>query len=93
MKEIRVDISNAQDGFDFYGAIAEALDAPDWHGRNLNAVMESLTFGGNGTLSPPFVIVLEKVTSASRLIQRECKHFASLVAEHCEPNSVSVRLR
>ena len=40
---------------DVYQRLLELLDAPDWHGRNLDALWDSLTSDTNGLL-PPYVI-------------------------------------
>ncbi|WP_336987699.1 barstar family protein [Altererythrobacter aquiaggeris] len=40
---------------DFYSALLPELGAPDWHGRNLDALSDSLS-GSINRLEPPFCV-------------------------------------
>ena len=42
---------------DFYSALLRRLGAPAWHGRNLNALDDSL-YGGINAVEPPFSVVV-----------------------------------
>jgi RNAse (barnase) inhibitor barstar len=53
MKRIWLDASEWKTPCDFYSALLPALGAPDWHGRNLDALFDSLS-GGINRLDPPF---------------------------------------
>jgi hypothetical protein len=39
---------------DFYKAILGALEAPEWHGHNVNALIDSIVYGNINGLEPPF---------------------------------------
>lgn len=41
---------------DFYDAVLTALEAPAWHGRNVNALIDSVIYGGVNGAEPPFRI-------------------------------------
>ena len=41
---------------DFLDAILAALGAPDWHGRNLNALLDSAIPGQINTVEPPYTV-------------------------------------
>lgn len=43
---------------DFYDAILGALAAPDWHGHNTNALIDSMVYGEINGISPPYKIVI-----------------------------------
>lgn len=42
---------------DFYSQLFPKLEAPDWHGRNLNALRDSLVSGGINKVEPPFCVI------------------------------------
>lgn len=58
MKLIRLDASEWRSPTDFYSALLPALGAPEWHGRNLDALYDSLS-GGINELEPPFGVELQ----------------------------------
>ena len=66
MKLISLDASEWRSPDDFYSAILPELGAPAWHGRNLDALDDSLGGGGINTLEPPFRV---HVTGADKLPQ------------------------
>lgn len=41
---------------DFYDAFFKAVDAPQWHGRNLNALEDSIFEGDINGINLPYVI-------------------------------------
>src|SRR5579864_7787930 len=43
---------------DFYDSLLSALGAPAWHGRNLDALNDSLRGGDLNTVNPPLVITI-----------------------------------
>ncbi|HEY0114041.1 MAG TPA: barstar family protein [Allosphingosinicella sp.] len=53
MKAIEFDSSTWASPEDFYSALLPELGAPEWHGRNLDALNDSLA-GGINRLEPPF---------------------------------------
>ena len=53
MDEIRLDGRLWRTANDFYTAYLSAVGAPDWHGRNLDAVWDSLTGGDLNRRNPP----------------------------------------
>ncbi len=63
MKTIRLDASAGGSPEDFCATLLAALGAPSRHGRNLNALLDSLS-GGINDLEPPFIVVLEHSSQA-----------------------------
>ncbi|MDC0657167.1 barstar family protein [Leisingera sp. SS27] len=55
MKQISADISACRTADEVYDVLLAVLEAPDWHGRNLDALWDCLVNGDNG-LCPPFSI-------------------------------------
>ena len=41
---------------DFFNALLPALGAPDWHGRNYAALLDSISVGGINEVEPPYRI-------------------------------------
>lgn len=58
MELILLDASGWQSPDDFYSALLPKLGAPDWHGRNLDALYDSLS-GGINRLNPPFAVEID----------------------------------
>ena len=75
MKQIYLDASGWETPDDFYSALLPELGAPGWHGRNLNALFDSL-YGGINQLEPPFAISVAGVQSQTM----EMKAFLDNVA-------------
>jgi RNAse (barnase) inhibitor barstar len=64
MKVIRLDASRWRTPNDFYSALLPELGAPGWHGRNLDALYDSLS-GGINEVEPPFAVEIEPVAAVS----------------------------
>ena len=56
---------------DFYDALLPQLGAPEWHGRNLDALDDSIFSGDINAVEPPFRV---QVTQTDCLTD-EMKHF------------------
>lgn len=59
MKRIAIDISDCRTIDEFYGVLLTALEAPNWHERNLDALWDSITSEING-VAPPYSIEISK---------------------------------
>jgi RNAse (barnase) inhibitor barstar len=66
MKVISLDASEWRSPEDFYSALLLQLGAPAWHGRNLDALDDSLGRGGINALEPPFRV---EVAGADKLAE------------------------
>ena len=53
---------------DFYEALLAAVGAPDWHGRNPNALIDSLVYGGINDVKPPYTVRIHGLEEASRVV-------------------------
>ena len=56
MKIIALDAQGWRTQDDFYDALLPAIGAPEWHGRNLDALWDSIVGGDINSVSPPFVV-------------------------------------
>lgn len=64
MRTIRLDADGWSSPEDFYAALLPQLGAPDWHGRNLDALYDSL-HGGINEVEPPFAVEIVGVADLS----------------------------
>jgi RNAse (barnase) inhibitor barstar len=63
--QIVVDLSGAKVQSDVFARLLDALGAPVWHGQNLDALWESIGYGENGLIAPPYVVHLTNVMELS----------------------------
>lgn len=75
MKVILLDASQWRSPDDCYSAILPELGAPAWHGRNLDALDDSLGGGGINAVEPPFRVEIAGASNLSEPMQ----HFLSKV--------------
>jgi RNAse (barnase) inhibitor barstar len=64
MRTIVLDASKWRTVIDFYRALLPTIGAPEWHGTNINALVDSMIVGGINTLEPPYTV---KVVGTSAL--------------------------
>jgi RNAse (barnase) inhibitor barstar len=57
MRHLIVDAADWQTPADGWRDLCAALGAPDWHGRNLDALTDSLR-GGINAVEPPFTLTI-----------------------------------
>jgi RNAse (barnase) inhibitor barstar len=56
MRWIELDGGSWTTALDFYTALLGALGAPKGHGRNINALIDSMIWGGMNAVEPPYTI-------------------------------------
>lgn len=54
--EIIVDWKQIETEGDFYDIFLPQVKAPEWHGRNLDALTDSLVTGAINSIEPPYTI-------------------------------------
>ncbi|MBO9575444.1 MAG: barstar family protein [Sphingobium sp.] len=85
MRTIELDASNWRSFPDFYEALLAGLGAPDWHGRNLDALIDSMVYGGINTIERPFRIQVIGVATAGKDAVDELRNaIVALVEEGAE---------
>ena len=65
MKQIELNASGWQEADDFYDALLPQLGAPAWHGRNLDALEDSIFVGDINAVEPPFHISISGTDTLS----------------------------
>ncbi len=77
--EILLDGRSWRTPLDFYQAILPQIGAPEWHGTNLNALDDSLVFGGMNSVRPPFRFRLSNIRDLPADIREELKGLVEIV--------------
>jgi RNAse (barnase) inhibitor barstar len=81
MKEIRLDASRWKTREDFYDALPPALGAPVWHGRNLDALNDSISSDEMNEVRLPIRFLLVATDTVPPELRSYLKKFADLVAD------------
>jgi RNAse (barnase) inhibitor barstar len=81
MKIISLDASAWETGLDFYAAILPELGAPDGHGKNLNAIVESMIWGEINKLKPPYKVEIFNTEGRPQDVLDEIRAIADFFAE------------
>ena len=71
MNTIELKAQNWRTWEDFYSALLAALGAPNEHGRNLNALIDSMVWGGMNAVEPPYKIIVLGAENLSTDIRDE----------------------
>jgi RNAse (barnase) inhibitor barstar len=71
MRTIDLDAANWTTALDFYEALLAALGAPAEHGQNINALTDSLIWGGVNAIEPPYTIRIRHIGRAPKVVIRE----------------------
>jgi len=66
---------------DFYVAYLTAVGAPDWHGRNLDAVWDSLTGADINRRNPPFRVRIIGFAYMANNARQMVERFVAVVEE------------
>lgn len=69
---------------DFYDELLPQIGAPDWHGRNLDAVADSLVTGQINTVEPPFVIEVQRLDESAKFARALVQVLAEIAEEASE---------
>jgi RNAse (barnase) inhibitor barstar len=81
VETIALNASRWEKSSDFYDAYLAAVGAPEWHGRNLDALWDSLTGGDINQRNPPFNIQITGTGQMSDAAREMVKRFEALIIE------------
>jgi hypothetical protein len=71
MRIIDLDTTKWKEELDFYADLLRALEAPEWHGESVAALVDSMIYGRINAVEPPFVV---RVFGAKRLPKEIREH-------------------
>jgi hypothetical protein len=64
MRIIELDAANWTTVLDFYNALLPAIGAPESHGTSVNALVDSIVWGGINAVEPPYAVRIRGLGSA-----------------------------
>ncbi len=71
MRIIEIDGKNCKTLLDFYDMLLAALGAPARHGRNVNALLDSMVWGGMNAVEPPYTVRIRGTSNLPKEIHSE----------------------
>lgn len=81
MTELQLDGSNWKTTDDFYDAFFRAVGAPSWHGRNFNALRDSIITGQINKIGLPYTIHISGLGKMPPKVKKLVEDFCSLIKE------------
>jgi hypothetical protein len=82
MRTIDLDASHWRNVSDLYESILPAIGAPEWHGDSINALIDSMIWGGINQIHPPYRICIMGTKSLPEKIRKEIDHLKTALASH-----------
>ena len=73
VKIIKLDASKCTTVADFYNAILPALGAPEWHGGNVNELVESMVWGDINDIDTPYVVQIYSAKNFPSDVMKQMK--------------------
>jgi RNAse (barnase) inhibitor barstar len=81
MRELLLDARRWRTPDDVYDAFFQAVGAPDWHGRNFNALNDSIATGSINQIEVPYRLVVLNYQEVARDAIPIAENFFSLIRE------------
>jgi len=81
MQDVVLDCEGWQTCDDFYDAFFAAVGAPSWHGRNFDALNDSICTGSINQVEIPYRIVVKNSSKAAAEAQQILKDFEKLIVQ------------
>ncbi len=67
---------------DFYSAFLSSCRRPKWHGRNFDALRDSIAGGGINKIEVPYRIVIRDAPRGNKMVKRVLSEFTDLIRPH-----------
>jgi RNAse (barnase) inhibitor barstar len=84
MKELLLDASAWKSKDDVYNSFFKAVGAPEWHGRNFNALNDSISGGRINAVEVPYRLVIRNYDSIASDVKVMADDFVDLIQEIAE---------
>jgi len=81
MKELILDASAWKTRDDVYDSFFKAVGAPEWHGRNLDALIDSIETGRINAVEVPYRLVIKPYDSIAAGARKMTDDFVDLIRE------------
>jgi hypothetical protein len=82
MRVIKLDATDWKVPLDFYEALLPALEAPDWHGRNINALIDSMVYGNINGIESPYRIWIAGTAALPADVKTELDQAVHYINKH-----------
>jgi hypothetical protein len=82
MRTIELDAKGWHVVLDFYRALRLAIGAPDWHGWNINAFIDSMIWGDINAIEAPYTIRISGTARVDPALKAEIEEFAKVINDH-----------
>jgi RNAse (barnase) inhibitor barstar len=92
MRHLYLDGRNWKSADDLYDAFFDAVHAPAWHGRNLNALRDSIAGGRINQIELPYVIHISGYATMKPEVRKTVDIFADLIRELSLAHDVGIEL-
>ena len=83
MRIIDLNATNWRTWEDFYDALLAELGAPEGHGRSLNALIDSMVWGGMNVIEAPYTIRISGAGKLSESMVNEIEEVRQALAAAC----------
>jgi RNAse (barnase) inhibitor barstar len=90
MKQIDLDASGWHEPADFYDALLPQLGAPAWHGRNLDALEDSIFVGDINAIESPFHISISGTDTLSTSMREFLARVRMVFADNTENGNATI---
>jgi hypothetical protein len=91
--EIALDGRDWRTELDFIEAVITGVDGPFWHGRNYNALYDSLVVGSINGVDGPYDFVIQPPAKATPEVKEAIAYFIQRVADwRAEGVTISARI-
>ena len=81
MRELFLNAEGWNSREDFYEAFFQAVGAPSWHGRNFDALIDSIEKGEINAVEVPYCIVIQNYDKIGIGARKIVSDFIDLIAE------------
>ena len=81
MKELILNGAEWKTGDDVYGSFFRAVGAPDWHGRNFDALRDSIGTGSVNAVEVPYRLVIQNYDKIGPSARQMVADFVDLIHE------------
>ena len=81
MKELILNGAEWKTQDDVYDSFFRAVGAPDWHGRNFNALRDSIGTGSINTVEAPYRLVIQHFDKVAPSARQMAADFVDVIRE------------
>ena len=81
MRELVMDAAGWESTDDLFLSFFRAVGAPDWHGKNFNALRDSIGTGDINLIEVPYRLLLKNYDQIGQAVKCDVDHFVNVINE------------